>query len=190
MYYLLNLFSNQLLKTLVTGPILVGGKSKDAFYRDRVVVLHNYVRGETFTLASTFPGSVEKIVFSGNSVLVWSEPAHSKAFIYSWQSKSSVTAWSRKTGAFLRALEYDQIAIFAQLEQEDISFDINRGSKKINMSTSLMNVVPTKGGKNIWMTLSVLPDLCNCAEYYLNCYKSSCPYKMHEKTGKMAIRTR
>ena len=147
-------------------------------YRQRVVVIKNYVAGQTVTLSEIFPGSVEKVFFSGNCVLVWSEPAsHRRTVLHRWQRTSCVTIWSRKTGAFLRVLNTPRNPTFLQ---KDLTFTTR--SNLVNISCSVMNVVPIKGSKNIWKTICVIP--------YSRMFTPSGVQNVqnHEKSGKMAIR--
>ena len=169
----------KLVKSQLKGPILVGGRKSKPVYRQRVIVIKNYVTGQTVTLSEIFPCSVEKVLFSGNCLLVWSEPASwRRVAIHRWQRMSCVTIWSRKTGAFLRILNTPQNPTFLQRE---LNFPTK--SNLINISCSVLNMVPSKGSKNIWKTICVTPisrmsSPSTGPKHVLN----------HEKSGKMAIR--
>ena len=147
----------KLVKSQRKGPILVGGRKSKPVYRQRVIVIKNYVTGQTVTLSEIFPGGVEKVLFSGNCLVVWSGP------------RVNVTIWSRKTGAFLRILNTPKNPTFLQRE---LNFPTK--SNLINISCSVLNMVPSKGSKNIWKTIRVTPISRNVQN--------------HEKSGKMAIR--
>ena len=161
----------KLVKSQLKGPILVGGRKSKPVYRQRVIVIKNYVTGQTVTLSEIFPCSVEKVLFSGNCLLVWSEPpSWRRVAIHRWQRMSCVTIWSRKTGAFLRILNTPRYPTFRQRE-----LNFRAESDPISIFCRVMNVVPTKGSKNIWKTICVVPIS-----------RTSVPN--HEKSGKMAIR--
>ena len=173
----------KLVKSQLKGPILVGGRKSKPVYRQRVIVIKNYVTGQTVTLSEIFPGGVEKVLFSGNCLLVWSAPTagqhrRRRGAIHRWQRMSCVTIWSRKTGAFLRILNTPQDPTFLQRE---LNFPTK--SNLINISGSVLNMVPSKGSKNIWKTICVTPisrmsSPSTRPKHVLN----------HEKSGKMAIR--
>ena len=153
------------MKSQRKGPILVAGRKSKPVYRQRVIVIKNYVTGQTVTL-SEIPGTVEKVFFSGNCLVVWS------------RAMVNVTIWSRKTGAFLRVLKTPQDPTFLQRE---LNFPTK--SNLINISCSVLNMVPSKGSKNIWKTICVTPSSRMSSpstgpKHVLN----------HEKSGKMAIR--
>ena len=161
------------------GPILIGGRKSNSVYRQRVVVIKNYVTGQTVTLSENFHGSVEKVFFAGNCLLVWSEPVSARRIVSNrWQTTSCITIWSRKTGAFLRVLNTPLNPTFLPNE---LAFSISK-SDLINISCSVMNAVAAKGSKNIWMTYSVIP--------FSRVFNSSASKRTthHEKSGKMAIR--
>ena len=160
-WFLMKSTKRKLVKSQRKGPILVGGRISKPVYRQRVIVIKNYVTGQTVTL-SEIPGTVdfdgvEKVFFSGNFLVVWSQP---------WVN---VTIWSRKTGAFLRILNTPKNPTFLQRE---LNFPTK--SNLINISCSVLNMVPSKGSKNIWKTICVTPISRNIQN--------------HEKSGKMAIR--
>jgi len=162
------------------GPILVGGGKSKSIYRQRVIVVQNYVTGQTVTLSENFPGSVEKVFFAGNCLVVWSEPASARRIVvHRWQTTSCVTIWSRKTGAFLRVLISPLEPSFLQSE---LSVPISTQSHLINITCSVMNVVTTKGSKNIWLSLSVIPFT------RVFTFGGSKRENHHDKSGKISIR--
>ena len=160
----------KLVKSQLKGPILVGGRKSKPVYRQRVIVIKNYVTGQTVTLSEIFPGTVRKVLFSGNCLLVWSAPASSRR-------DCCVTIWSRKTGAFLRILNTPQDQTFLPRE---LSFPMK--TNLIGIDYSVMNVVPTKGSKNIWKTCCVTPFSRKLS------HSGPKHVQNHEKSGIMAIR--
>ncbi len=167
-----------ILKIPLKGPIIIGGKkSSNTVYQQRIVVIQNYVKGQTITLNARFPGNVEKIFFAGNCLLVWSEPAHLNRIIsHRWQTMSCVTIWSRKTGAFLRVLNR---GFNLRAHKKEMRFIFPTDT--LNISCSVMNAVAIKGCRNIWMSLLVTP--------YRLISRPSGPKRLrnHLKSGKMTI---
>ena len=173
----------KLVKSQLKGPILVGGRKSKPVYRQRVIVIKNYVTGQTVTLSEIFPGIVEKVLFSGNCLLVWSEPACWRRIVFHpWQKMSCVTIWSRKTGAFLRVLKTPSYPAFLEREFLQNELDFTTNSHLIDSSCSVMNVVATKGSKNIWKTVCVTPFS------WVPSLAVTKRVQNHEKSGKMAIR--